>query len=257
MNKIERLIAKFKADPKFVNLTEEEYRKIAENYLAKKAEKASKKLEAKGLQSIPITTEPKTVDPELDVSNLFIDTAEKRLANELLAKYLKDYTIETISDKNTIRQLIYLEAFQSRLQKAANEFNATNGSVPIDLMEAIHKNLNQIVSLKEKLGLTRKNVEVDGLKQLELIQKKFKKWREENGPMKTSVCPHCGKLTRLVLRLDALEAIKHPFWKDRVLGNEHIIRLFKAGTLTKVDLAKIFGVSEDYAEILVSKWQIN
>jgi len=256
LKKIERLIAKFKADPKFVNLTEEEYRKIAENYLAQQAEKASKKLEEKGLQSIPVTTVQKTVDPDLDVSNLFIDPAEKRLANELLAKYLKDYSIETISDKNTLKQLIYLEAFQTRLQKAANEFNATSGSVPIDLMEAIHKNLNQIVSLKEKLGLTKKNVEVDGLKHLELLQKKFKKWREENGPMKTMVCPHCGKLTRLILRLDALEAIKHPFWKDRVLGNEHIIRLFKAGTLTKTDLARIFGVSEDYAEILVAKWQI-
>jgi hypothetical protein len=263
LDKIERLINKYKADDNYANLTEEELRKIAENYLARKLERRNKRLRAKGLQEINgekeekrETTEKPMVETDLDVSNLFTDKEEQKLAGELLRKYLADYSIETISDKNTLRQLIYLEAFQSRLQRAANEFDTTNGAAPIDLMEAIHKNLNQIVSLKEKLGLTKKGEHVDGLKQIELLQKKFKRWREENGPMKTMTCPHCGKLTRLVLNMDSLEAIKHPFWKDRVLGNEHLVRLFKAGVLTKEDIANIFNVSNDYAEILVSKWLI-
>jgi len=264
LDKIERLITKYKADTHYANLTDVELRKIAENYLAKKLERRNKRLRAKGLKESSeeekneeTTTKEKSVTTDLDVSNLFIDKEEQKLANELLCKYLKDYTVETISDKNTLRQLIYLEAFQTRLQRAANEFDTINGAAPIDLMEAIHKNLNQIVSLKEKLGLAKRGEQVDGLKQIDMLQKKFKKWREENGPMKTMTCPHCGKLTRLVLKMDALEAIKHPFWKDRVLGNEHIVRLFKVGVLTKEDIAKIFNVSNDYAEILVAKWQIN
>lgn len=262
MDKIERLINKYKADTHYANLTDEELRKIAENELSKKLERRNKRLKAKGLGEISeekkeAIEEEKPVATDLDVSNLFTDREEQKLANELLFKYLKDYSVETISDKNTLRQLIYLEAFQTRLQRAANEFDTINGAAPIDLMEAIHKNLNQIVSLKEKLGLAKRGDQIDGLKQLDMLQKKFKKWREENGPMKTMTCPHCGKLTRLVLKMDALEAIKHPFWKDRILGNEHIVRLFKAGVLTKEDIAKIFNVSNDYAEILVTKWQIN
>ena len=46
----------------------------------------------------------------------------------------------------------------------------------------------------------------------------------------------------------------HPFFRDRIVGNTHLIRLYNQRKLTKEDLAKIFETSEDYVEWLLTKW---
>lgn len=193
------------------------------------------------------------------VESLFTDKKEIALANNLYKKYIKDYNLETTSDKNLLRQLIYLEVFHHRLQDMANDFNAEDGAVPTEIIESLHKNLNQILSLKEKLGLTRdkkEEIQTDAFKALELLKKKFTIHRENNQASRTLICPHCGKMVILVIRTEAWEAKKHPFFKDRVLGNEHLIKLYQSGKITKEDVGKVLDCSSSYVDWLITKWSL-
>ncbi|MCD6489480.1 MAG: hypothetical protein J7K20_01980 [Thermodesulfobacterium sp.] len=196
-------------------------------------------------------------DENLDVESLFFDKKERKEAKRLLKKYLKEYTIETISEKNTLKQLIYLEILNLRLQNILNEFHKDNKSAPLELINAIHKNLNQILALKNSLGITKESqdsVKSDAYKALEMLKKKFRRWEQQNQASRSFVCPFCGQMILLRVKPEVWEAQKHPFFKDRVLYNEHLVNLYKAGKLTKEDVAKVLECSPAYVNWLLSKW---
>ena len=199
-------------------------------------------------------------DEDIDISSMFTDKNERKLAKELLNKYLKDYVIETISDKNTLIQLVYLEILHTyRLQTLINSTYKDTLAIPLQLVDTLHKNINQITMLKEKLGLSKgkkEEAQSEPFKALQLLKKKFKQWRENNQGSRTIICPHCAKLILLKIRTDAWEAIGHPFFKDRILGNEHLIRLYKEGTIKKEDVAKVLCVSDDYIDWLCKRWKV-
>lgn len=202
-----------------------------------------------------ITSERKL---KLGVEGLFTDKEEIKLAKELEKKYLTEYSIESVSDKNLLYYLIYLEVLHTaKLQKAANEFTSSNENLPTWLLDSIHKNINQIIEIKDKLGLNKKEEKSnDAYQTLELLKKKFKIWADNNQGSRTLVCPHCSQMIMLKIRTEQWEAQKHPFFKDRLLGNESLIRLYKSGKLTKEDVASILGTSSDYTDWLINKWNI-
>jgi DNA-directed RNA polymerase subunit RPC12/RpoP len=192
----------------------------------------------------------------LNVETLFTKKKEIEFAKSLANKYLQDYEIESEGDRNLLKQLVYLETFHALiLQKAANDFNKDAGSVPLDILDALHKNINQIVNLKERLGISRKNQkeESDTFKSIELLKRKFKVWRSENQGSRHFSCPHCGKMILLKIKMDAWEAQKHPFFKDRVLASKHLIKLYKDQKITKEDISLILETSPDYIDWLLSK----
>lgn len=199
-------------------------------------------------------------DPDLKMDDLFLDKAEKRSAKVLLEKYLGDYSVETISDKNTLKQLVYLEILNNRLQKVLNSLHQDNKSVPLQIVDSIHKNINEIGNLKDKLGLSVGKGQ-DGssiYSVLEMYKRKFKKWREENQASRFIPCKHCGKNSLLKIRTDSWESQKHPFFKDKLLFNEELVRLYIQGVITKENIAKIFETSKDYIDWLVDKaWKTN
>lgn len=193
---------------------------------------------------------------EINIESLFPYKAEQKKGRDLLGKYLNDYTIESVSDKNTLCQLIYLEILNLRLQKALNDAQRETGAIPTNYVELIHKNINEITKLKLNLGISKKNKNEDkrdGFAYLQLVKLKYKKWLQENQASRTLWCPHCGKSTLLRMKMDVWETQKHPFFRDRILGNVHLIDLFKAKKLNRYDLAKVFEVSPDYIDWLVSK----
>jgi DNA-directed RNA polymerase subunit RPC12/RpoP len=196
---------------------------------------------------------------DMDVASLFTDIVEQKAAKVLLSKYLQDYELETISDKNILKQLIYLEVFQSRLQTSAEEFQKERKAVPLQILDSIHKNVDKIILLKEKLGLTRdvKTTQSDAYKTFETIEHKARLWRENNQATRRRVCPHCSKLVMWKIRPEAWEAQKHPFFKDRILYNTHIVKLYKQEKLSKEDVAAIFECSTDYIEWLIKRWDEN
>lgn len=197
-------------------------------------------------------TKPKNYDVELDVNSLFIDPKEKKLAKELLKRYLRDYTVETISDKNTLKQIIYFEVNHLRLQEHVNRFNEESKVVPMQLQKGMIENSNQILTLKNQLGLGNKE-ESDSFKAMELLKKKFKIWKDENNGSRNMLCPHCGKMTLLKIKMDCWDTVKHPFFKDRVLANKKLLQMYKEGRISKVEFSEVLECSTDYIDFILKK----
>ncbi len=191
-------------------------------------------------------------DEDLDIDVMFIDKDEKKLAKALLGKYLSDYSIETISDKNTLKQLIYLEIMNVRMQKILNDTQETSNTMSMQMVDGIHKNINEIIILKDKLGISQQG-QTDSYKSIEILKKKFSVWRKENSGSRNAVCPFCGKMILFKARMENWEAQKHPFFKDRIITNDHLIKMYKDGTITKTDVSKVLEVSEDYIDWVITK----
>lgn len=193
-------------------------------------------------------------DPDLEIT-FAASKNEQKIAEKLLLKYVKDYSIKTISDKEAIKQIIFLELMQYRLQEKANDLYKDSGAVPLNYMNGLQQNMDAINKAKEKLGMTR-DKGAGGYNDIELLKEKFKAWRNDNQVNRQLVCPHCSQFILLKMRTDIYDNQKHPFFKDRILGNEHLIRLYKGNKLKKEDLAKIFETSPDYIDWLVNKWKV-
>jgi hypothetical protein len=164
--------------PQNRSLSEEDLRKKAEDTLRNRKER-----EADGTY-IPGGT-------EIDVSDLFTDKEELKLAKGLLSKYLKEFSLETISDKALLKELIYLEVFQRvRLQRAAEDFQKKNNTVPLQILDSIHKNIDKIVYLKTSLGLLKDSTlkQNDSYQAFQTLIKKAEAWRKANQGSRTLVC---------------------------------------------------------------------
>ena len=196
-------------------------------------------------------------DLDIDINTLFYDKEERKEAKQLLGKYLREYSIESIADKNTLSQLIFLELFNKRLQKQLNDLQEQKEIPSIKLIESLHRNLEKIVLLKNTLGITKEkdySQKSDTYKSLELLKKKFKIWRNENQGSRQMLCPHCQQMILMKIRTDIWEAQQHPFFKDRILGNETLIKLYKQDRISKKELADILECSTDYIDWLIEKW---
>ena len=194
----------------------------------------------------------------VDTDSLFEDVKEKKTGKEMAQKYTDEYSIESVSDKNTLRQLIFMEVVGMRIQRMLNEFYRDNKAVPMQLMDALNKNNTQIIALKETLGLNKdqqKSEQSDAQKALEVLKRKFKQWRSENQASRTIVCPECSKMILLKMRTDSWESMKHPYFIDRLLGNKPLFALIKNGRLTSKEVAEILGTSEDYVNWVIEKTQ--
>ena len=192
----------------------------------------------------------------LDVDNLFQDKKEKVKGKKLLHKYVSNYSIETVSDKNILSQVIYTEILIERIQEKLNSFKDNDKAVPISLVDTLLKLQNQALSLKEKLGILDSK-ESNTFKEIEVLKRKLKNWGKENQASRTIACPSCGQMVLWRIRTDIWEAQRHPFFKDKVLGNKNLIELYFKRKLTKVDVAKVLGTPEDYTDWLIEKWKLN
>jgi hypothetical protein len=232
-DELEKIIKQLKTLKQYKDLPDEELEKVAQTKLTEKE-----------------------LDEDLDIEDMFIDKTEKKEAKILIKKYLDTYSLASPSDRNTVKQLVFLEVFNNRLQRELNEYYKEGQPTPVKTVESLHSNLNKITELKDKLGLSKDKKEKsqnDSYAVMDTLFKKWKIWREENQGGRTGICPHCGKMFRLKIRMDAWEMQKHPFFKDRVLANKPLMMIYKEGRITKQDVASILGVSLDYVDWMISK----
>lgn len=188
---IEKEIRKYKRLKQYKDVSDEEIRKVV---LEKEARKIDEQF------------------PDIDVAAFFEDPDEKGKAAEFYTRYCEDYEVETISDKNMITNLVYLEVLNLRFQKLLNKaYTADAKGAPTQLIETMHDNLDKIISMKERLGLTREKEEESSADALKTLQKKYKLWLSKNQGSRTLVCPHCGKMTMLRIKLSAWDVQKHPY----------------------------------------------
>ena len=181
---------------------------------------------------------------------------EKRIAQRKFKKYKEIYHIDSLSDIQLLESLVYRELLQERTKEQIKDDvdkNQILKPASTRLMNIINNNEECILILKEKLGLFEDKKVKDPFKHIQILKKKFKKWMSENQGSRTLICPHCSKLVLLKIRTKAWEALKHPFFKDRILANVHLWKLLKEGKITKDDIAKVLGCSSDYIDWLKEK----
>ena len=198
----------------------------------------------------------RAIEYQVDVDSLFTLDEDKKQAKNLLSKYLDDYTPETVSDINTLRSILFLEVLNGRLQDELNKDKESDHSTNARTVDTIHRNLNQILVLKDSLGLS-KNKKDGNIKSVDqkiaLMRKQFKVWRENNQASREAVCPYCGQQFLLRIRMEHWEEQKHPFFKDRILYNKPLIDLYLQKVITKEKLAEILECSPDYIDWVIDK----
>jgi hypothetical protein len=203
----------------------------------------------------------RAVEYQVDIETLFKQPEEQTIAKSLLRKYLDDYIPETVSDINTLRSILFLEVLNGRLQDELNTAKEAKEDVDLKAVETIHKNLNQILILKDSLGLTKDKKsgeakEVD--KVISNMRKQFSLWEENNQASREAVCPYCKQQVHFHIRTEYWEIKKHPFFKDRILFSKPLVRLYLEKKLTKAEVAEILECSPDYIDWLVDKmWKTN
>jgi hypothetical protein len=198
---------------------------------------------------------------EIGIEELFSNKDEKKQAREFVKKYLKDWTPETVSELNDLKQLVYLEIVQFRLQNLMNSAQDKQNAVPLQMVDGLLKNREGISSLKDKLGVSRDSKitgQNDAFKVLQLLRKKFQVWLSNvDQASRTFACGYCGQLNLLRVKPNVWESQKHPFFRDRILGNEHLMRCYLNDKLTKEDVTIILECSSDYISWLIDKWRMD
>lgn len=234
MSKIDKHIKKLKGLKPFKDKSDEDLRAFAAQ------PSASKELRAKLAQ--------------FTIVDRFRLKDERKLAKTLLEKYLQDYDIESISDCNTLEEIIFLEVIQLRLQDKMNEEYAGDvKAVPFDTLDVLHKNSEAITDLKATLGLNR-NSKGSSYDLLQHMLKRFKVWRSQNQGSRTMKCPHCLKAILLKIRTEAWEAQSHPFFEDTILYNKALFaRLGESITIDREFIALVLNVSPDYIDWVLTK----
>lgn len=202
----------------------------------------------------------RALEYQIDVDSLFVNKEDKIEAKKLIIKYLDDYTPETVSDINTLRSVLFLEVLNNRLQNELNDDKEQDKDVNLKVIKTIHENLNQILILKNSLGLTKdkKTGNVKSLdRKLKLMRNQFKVWMENNQATRETVCPYCAQQFLLRIRMEHWEEQKHAYFKDRVLYNLRLVELFLENKITKQDVATILECSPDYIDWVMEKWKTN
>ncbi len=167
---------------------------------------------------------------------------ERNIAAKTFNKYKNNYNITKLSDLELLSEKVFREVLQEKTKEKIGQVMKAKKDklaiVPKHLLDSLNDNLEQILKIDEKLGLFTKNKETDPFKYIEILKKKFKKWREQN-PDRYITCPHCSESILLMIKPEHYIALKHPFYKNNIVYNEHTFKLLKEGKITELDAAKI------------------
>lgn len=165
---------------------------------------------------------------------LFTDKDEQKLAETRYRSYLQAHEIESLSDLDTLRSLIYVEIFEARIQKQLNK-SAEENKAPFD---KVTKQLTDIQAqkllLKKQLGIDRTEENKDDLTGLEILIKKFKDYINAHREEFSATCPH-GTLVLFRRRVKNFDSMKHPWFAGRWFFNYEILKDVKDGRLSKQD----------------------
>ena len=188
------------------------------------------------------------------------DEADK--AQELYNGYLKGRNITNFSDLVLLKTLVNYDIQSMRIQRIINDHlkksndDAKGVFVPTKELNMLNEINEQILSLKKTLGLSDEKKEDKISEYINALKNKFKLWRHQQGnhAYRYRECPECGEPLALIINLDYYDVYKHPFYKNKILCNEHLWNLYKLGKITKVDIAKILFGKEDVKTTLYIDW---
>lgn len=187
-----------------------------------------------------------------------LDRNETRWAKKRFDDYQLAAHIDSFSDCELLEELVKREALQERTWKTSEaiaekskEIDGKKSAAPKYLIEDLNNNLEQILILKEKLGLSVIKKE-DFLEQWKKILSQVDLYvnQGENDYVFHFKCPDCGRMT--LLRKDLtqfIETIKHPFFTDgNLIYNKRLFKLLDEKKITEEDVAVILDCHPQFVE---------
>ena len=207
-------------------------------------------------------TKPKSRDTMDTFLGSGLQPNEQTLGREKFVQYRKNYPqLNKLSNLQLLEELVWLECLQERYKTQVGivtkpKPDKDTGELKIEplpkyLSDSVAANLEQIMTLKTKLGLFEDQKTLDAFKDMEELKKKAAEYRKTHPLSFKCTCPFCTKIFFLKRRTDSYEPFKSPFYADdKILKNDELHSLYKQGIITKEHEAKVLGVSPDYIDWL-------
>lgn len=165
---------------------------------------------------------------------LFTDPDEMKMSEDRFKDYLQGNELESMSELDTLRSLVYLEVFEARIQKQLNKM-AEEKKAPNDrITKQLTDIQNQKMSLKVKLGIDRQDDKVDEMTGLETLKKRFKDYINAHRNEFTVTSPE-GTLMLVRRRVKDFDSMAHPWFAGRWFFNYEILKDVKEKKLSKED----------------------
>ena len=183
---------------------------------------------------------------EFKKNPLFIDDKEQKIAEERFRKYINSNELESSSDIDTLKSLVFDEIFEQRIQGELNKLKEDGKYPPDKLIRSLVEVQNQKASLKVKLGIDKKEDEKDDLSALQLLEKRVAKHLNSNKNEFTIFlgweCEKCNFKTQesylLYKPIKDFKILKHPFFAGKYLFSYPIVKDVKDGKLSKQDATR-------------------
>jgi hypothetical protein len=189
----------------------------------------------------------KNQEEELLNSFVGLNETEKIKALQLYDRYVTEHSFESLAEKSTLVNLVYLEILNDRIKLfIEQEGKDKSGAIPIRMTEQLIENTNQIMSLKEKLGLMRDAESESSLDLKRELEEKALIYYNEHAGETYVKCPECQSLFRLLMKIDGLEPAKATFFKGTTLYNQKLMELYHYKKITLDEMAEILGVNTKY-----------
>ena len=186
-----------------------------------------------------------------------LSVSEKNFAKKAFKKYLSTYPNPSYSDLQLLEELVYRETIHERYKKKIGDLNKNDKVneekiIPKYLLTFLNDNLAQQIIIKEKLGLFKERTE-DEYKAFQILEKKMDIWEENHVEERATTCPFCSMKYYLHIRTDKYQPSKLKLFKNKVLCNSTLWKIYQEKKITKEEFAEILNVSKDYIDWLEEK----
>lgn len=195
--------------------------------------------------------EKKQQEEELLTAFIGLNKDEKNKALKLYDQYINEHSFESLAEKSTLINLVYLEILNDRIKLfIEQEGKDKQGAIPLRMTEQLVENTNQIMNLKEKLRMMKDTESESALELMNELKEKALAYYNEHAGETYVKCPECQNLFRLLMKIDGLEPAKATFFRGTTLYNQKLMELYHYKKITIDEMAEIFGVHKNYITYL-------
>jgi len=188
---------------------------------------------------------------ELLKSFVGLNEVETKKALTLYDQYVSEHSFESLAEKSTLINLVYLEVLNDRIKLfIEQEFKDKNGAIPLKMNEQLTYNTTQIMQLKEKLGMLKDKADESALELMNELKEKALVYYSEHAGCTTVRCPNCQQLFNLLMDISNLTPEKCTFFKDTLLYNLPLLNLYHLKKITKEEVANVLGVHQNYVDFI-------
>lgn len=191
----------------------------------------------------------------IDSLSFCLSKEEKSFAENLLKKYTDQASLENASDLDTLRHLIDTEVLAERIKSLLNvEYGKANPAIPLHMVEQLASLNDQMIDIKEKLGLTKTNRDdLSWIQHWNKLEKKCLNYYKEHAAETYTKCPKCQNIYRLLMKVDDKEKVSATFFKGTKIYNKKLFSLYHEKRLTDKEVAEILGTSIPYIDYIYNE----